>query len=258
VSWLLLGAFASLALLGGIATAQVPLLRAPSDNVQLRLRADIVPQVLPHSARRPVALAARVDLDTVDGTIPPPPTRLGFDLDRDLALVVQGRARCQLPGRAVRRDLGEIKQICGPAVIGEGFLRVAIQFPGDVSIPGTSKLLIVNGADGRGGASLYALAEIVQPISTFITMSVAIEQKPRGPFGPRLTLTVPRIANGQGTIELLELRFPRRVPVGGAAGIARLRCVDGGVALGVRASLADGSLALANTRLPCWSRQPFS
>jgi len=230
---------------------------AAEGYVRMQVRTSFPPRKLPQLKATPASLDVTVNATTADGLTPAPLTRLAFDLDSDIALAVKGLPRCRVPGRGPQRSLEEFKEICGPAVIGGGRLRAAITFPGNDPIPALSPLLIINAEDPDGGASLYALAQLVQPISTSIVMPVAIE-KGHGPFGQRLILEVPKIANGAGSIDLLELSFPRRVAVGGADGIVHLRCADAGIAVRARATFLDGSLALADNRRPCRYRQPPS
>lgn len=226
---------------------------AEQGDLRVRLKTSFAPRQLPKPMPSPVALDFALEVATDNGSPPPLLRTIDLRLDPGFSLAPTGMLpRCRLPGRDVRLSLSEIEEICASAIVGEGSLRAWITFPEQDPIPALAKALAINVSGPGDSASLWAVAEIVQPMSTFIKMPIEFGPA-NGAFGLRLTLRAPETPKAIGSIDRLRLRFSQLTP-GGGEGLVRLRCDSDRVSIGTRASFADGSVLRVDNRQPCGAR----
>lgn len=179
----------------------VPL--APT-NPTLTVQSLVSPRTLPRTRRGPASLTLSARIGTTDGSRPSPLGKLVLDLDRHLSLRPRGFPACDGSSRDIRTP--NPWSPCQNAIVGSGRIGVAVQLEGQPLASGRGALRVIKDASA-GAPTLRALAFVRQPITTAITIPIAIGRRPDG--RTRLSLEIPEIANGTGSLTELKMRLGR-------------------------------------------------
>src|SRR5262249_2621405 len=125
------------------------------------------------------------------------------------------------------RDADYVKGLCEGALLGRGSISVLIAFPEQEPIETQVPLEVYNDGVKDGVTTLHTLAFLRQPITTPIVMPIRITKIPRGRDGLEAVISVPKIANGSGSVTALHLGLHREFTRhGGHASVVSARCRD--------------------------------
>jgi hypothetical protein len=247
-------AFAAALALGVTATTGAEgkvIYTAPPESPTLTFRESVVPRSLSRSTSTPIALNLGGRIGMVDGSRPPAVQQFILDLDKNIAIDSRGLPTCQRGQRDFR--FPDLRSRCKGAIVGEGKVGFQIQFPEAPSISTESKLIVVNAGSRKAGeTTLYAVANLTQPITSSFVMSIEIK---RHPYGNRATIDVPRLANGAGSLTYLSVKLKKRFTRNSeAVDFLTARCPSGTIRLGVKALFEDGTTLQGATLPRCNSR----
>jgi hypothetical protein len=235
-------ALKSIALFGVVLTAFLCAAGATSADVYLPEPTEVpfdtsfTPSRLPAGKAAPVSLAFRQTIRRPDGSHPPALQELQLDLDRHFGLSVKGVPRCGPPIQESPVREGVLSR-CEDAKVGSGTIEVEVAFPEQqpVRISGRVSIYNMGRWDGSTRFLLYAL--IPAPVTGAITPELGVHRESRGTYGWKGVLTVPKIADGAGSVTYLGVRFRKGIfsascPEGQLLAHASSRFVDGDVASG--------------------------
>jgi hypothetical protein len=219
----------------------------------LVLRADggFTPQLLPKRAYAPIRFQGHAEIDTTDGTPPPPLKRVRLNFDRDGRLRTSGLPTCS-PSSIETSTPKQARQVCAGALVGTGHVGAAIVLPGRERVDVTSPLSLFNGPRQDGDATVLAHAQTTYPSPQTYVMVVPVERLRSRLFGYRATLDLPEIAGGYGALTHIDAKVGRRYR---AAGVERsyisARCSDGILETIGYVSFADGTVISGTIFKPC-------
>lgn len=229
-----IGALASL----WVSSASGVVVYIPITNVQIFVGPWVIPKRLPRVEAAPIALSLDGRIKTRNGSQPPALQELVLDLDRHISIDARGIPVCKRSQRDLRFPV--LKSQCKDAIVGKGKLGLQIQFPEQPPVSSESELIVVNG--GRrttGEATLYAVANLTQPITTSLVMTIEITKRPEG---NRMVIKVPALANGAGSLTFLRANLRKRFARNGkAVDFLTGRCPDGKLQSHFNALFADGT-----------------
>jgi hypothetical protein len=208
-------------------------------EVQLTFESRVVPSKLSRTEPTPIRLDLRARIATPDGSRPPAVREFAVGLDDQVAIDARGLSACKKGGRAVR--FPDLESLCGESIVGRGRVGIQFQFPEQPAIPTKSKVVVYNAGIQRTGATtFYAVADVLQPITTRLSLKIEITRKQHG---SRVTIDVPKIANGAGSLTHLGLGLARRFGRNGkAVSLLTGRCRTGRIESSVSALFEDGTL----------------
>lgn len=239
--------------LGTMASAERPVF-VSGGSLELVFNGGFLPKSAPRNVPTPVALSFSAEVRALDETDPPPLRELVYKLDRNLGISTEGLPVCKL--RARYQDTQEAERDCGGAIAGQGFMNVGLEHPAPGPVAGhNNRLVIFNGGVRRGVTTLYGYVKTGLPIPTAIVSTIKIIPIDEGRFGSKLTMTIPRIAGGEGFITeffvTLDREFSRH---GEKTAVSTLTCPDHKIRTDAIASFADGTALRARLSRPCIPR----
>jgi hypothetical protein len=205
-------------------------------DLVLHAEAAFQPERLPRSGHAPIRFEGELDLESRSGAQPAALTEATIYFDRDGRLEVAGLPTC---AGAEVASLGsaEARQACGGAIVGEG--TVEAQVAGTRLV---APLTIFNGPAEAGHPTAILHAPFGAPANQVFAISVPIERIP-GPYGYRVTLRVPPLAAGLGSLTRIQLELGRRYR---AAGVRRsyisARCSNNLLHVRGRFAFAEGTV----------------
>lgn len=212
-------------------------------DVQTTFTSHISPSGLPAGRdSAPVRLALSERVQSLAGAHSPPLRELNLDLDRHLGLSVEGLPRCgPLLHESPTRE--EALAQCEEAKVGSGTLWVEVAFPEQVPVQISGQVNAYNFGvhDGRTMFLLYAY--LPAPVTGVIPGQLKIRRRAQGVFGWEGKLTMPKIANGAGSVTYLSLRFDK--------GIFSASCPTGRLWSHADTLFMNGEGAAASSVQPC-------
>jgi hypothetical protein len=177
-------------------------------NLVVRARGIVSPRALPSHRMAPITLHASGSVATVDGTHVPPAKTVHLLVDRHFRIDSKGLPSCRIgeieastPSRAMRA--------CGGALIGKGVADAEVEFPEQAPFSAKGPLLGFNGPTVGGQLEMFYYVYVSVPAPTAL-VAVAKAAKDSGKYGYRISLTIPKLAGGSGSLTGFELTLGRR------------------------------------------------
>ena len=212
-------------------------------NLVLHAVGGFTPQLLPRHSYAPISFQGEVDLSTRSGAGRPVAlTEAVIDFDRDGRLDVSGLPTCPAE-RVATLGTAEARSACGPAMVGEGLVEALVEpAPGAAPVPVQAPLSIFNGPAQEGHPTAVLHANLGAPASQTVAITAPIERI-RGRYRYRVTLHVPPIAGGLGSLTRLRVDIGRRFSVSGQRrSYVSARCSDSILQTRGRFTFADGTV----------------
>jgi hypothetical protein len=215
-------------------------------GLDLNFRASVAPRAVSASTPTPVTLTFAASPRQSDGSVASGLRSLTLDLDRKFSFDFGGRPTCSF-GRAIRAPF---PPSCRKAIVGRGRLAGAVAFPDQESVPFDVPTTVFKTGEG-GDTTLGLFALVRNPVTFTLLRPLSLHRRGDGPFGYRVTLTIPPIANGVGVLGDLSatIGLPRR---GNLGGTLTMQCSpDRVVRIRARAELDDGTQLEAQESRAC-------
>jgi hypothetical protein len=169
----------------------------------------IAPSKLPKRGKAPITARLLGEIETRDGTHPPPVQSLELDIDRTLGIDAVGLPTCKV-AKLQSRSTAAARRACGSAIVGSGSAEVEVEFPEQKPFRSTGPIVLFNGGVRGRTTSLLLHAYVDVPAPTAIVTKVTVTRVNRGRFGLHIAAKIPRIAGGSGSVTMFELRAGRK------------------------------------------------
>jgi hypothetical protein len=247
-----LGALVALSVAGIAMAAQDTVIRAGNLVVTVDGSSGVTPKALSKSKYTPVAFTAAGSVRTTDGTQPPPIKEVQLEA-KNSAVDVKGYPTCT-SGALQARDTAAVKKACPDSIIGTGKTVISVAFPEQKPIPATSPLLVFNGGTSGGTTTFYIHAYLTQPITTAVVTTVKIK---KSGTGLKTVTTVPKIANGAGSVTDFSLKIDKKFMYQGKQhSVLSAKCIGGKIQAHVTAVFYDASPKLSSDVLRTCTSKP--
>jgi len=249
-------AIAALAVLvaGGTALAGNKPVKVEAGNLTFTFNGGFSPTSLPKNKLAPITLTASGKIATKDGTHPPALTEAIVETDKNGAVNVKGLPACRA-GQLQSRNTSDAKAACPKAIIGSGHTTVEVQFPESKPIPVDSALTVFNGGQKGGTTTFYIHAFFTAPVSGAIVTTVKIKKVHNGRYGLKSVATIPKIANGSGSVKSFDLKIGKTYTYKGKkVSVLSAKCTDGKLQAHATSVFADGTKASAGIVRTCTSK----
>jgi hypothetical protein len=238
---------------GGTASAEKPK-TVEAGNLVFTFNGGFSPKALPKKKLAPITLTASGKLRTKDGSHPPALTEAIVETDKNGAVNVKGLPVCR-SGQLQSRDTKAARKACPKAIIGNGHTSVEVQFPEQKPLPVDSALTVFNGGKRGGTTTFYIHAFFTAPITGAIVSTVKIKKINRGRYGLKSVATIPKIANGSGSVTSFDLKIGKTYTYRGRKmSVLSARCADGKLQAAAKSIFADGTSASAGIVRTCTSK----
>jgi hypothetical protein len=213
-------------------------------NLVLHAKGGFQPQLLPRDAFAPISFQGEVDFSTRSGVGRPLAlTEAVIDFDRDGRVDAAGLPTCAAADVAALSTVAA-RAACGAAMVGEGLVEAAVEpSPGAAPVTVRAPLTIFNGPAEAGGNPTAVLhANLDAPAAQTLAITAPIERI-RGEFRYRVTLRVPPIAGGLGSLTRIRVDIGRRFQAAGQArSYVSAHCRDSILKTHGRFTFVDGTI----------------
>jgi hypothetical protein len=198
----------AIALLSLLAAARAD--TVTGDHVRIGFRARIHPTVLPRSNPAPVSLRVAATVQPLSSERPAALTRLTVQVNRHAHFTTRGLPSCslrKLRGTSTRQALAN----CRGALIGRGQFTSHIDIPEQAPFPAYGRALAFKTIRrGHPAVAIHIYGRTPASITTVLASSISRSGPASGPFGPWLSIEMPRIGGDWGYVSSFDLTFHRR------------------------------------------------
>jgi len=220
-------------------------------NLVLTFNGGITPSKLPKKELAPITLNVTGDIATSDNSHVPALKEFVLETDKNGAVDAKGLATCKL-GKLEATTSGAAEKACKSSIIGKGTTDVEVLFPEQAPIPIKSKLLLFNGGVSGGKTTFYLHAFLTQPIASAVVTTVKITKTHNGRYGLKSVASIPKIANGAGSVTNFSLSISKKFNYKGKKhSVLSAKCTDGHLDAQGEAVFADGTRAKGAVTRPC-------
>ncbi|HVC05967.1 MAG TPA: hypothetical protein VND98_00040 [Solirubrobacterales bacterium] len=207
----------ALAVFAGLSGASTSAILAAGDrttiragNLVIHAGGSISPTALPKDRMAPISVHASGSVATADGTHIPPAQTLDLHVDRHLRVDSEGLPSSTLAKLQASSPAQAMKS-CGGALVGKGRIAAQVEFPESAPFNARGPLLIFNGPTGAAGPDypemlFYTFISVPAPTAV---IAVAKLSKDTGRYGFTISVQIPEVAGGSGSLEGFELTADR-------------------------------------------------
>jgi hypothetical protein len=222
-------------------------------NLVLTADGGFAPRHLPRRVFAPIDFKGHADLKTTDGSIPPALQQAVIGFDRDGHLQTGGLPICQ-PSQLQEVTPEEARARCAGAIVGTGHVAALIAREGQAPVLASSPLTLFNGPRQEGNPTVILHARTTVPSTQNFVITIPIERR-RGAFRYRVTIDVPPIAAGRGSLVHLDVDVGRHYRFQGAErSYVSARCSDNVLSTHGRFTFAGGTIIEGSVEKPCIAR----
>ena len=222
------------------------------ENLVLTADGGFTPQLLPRRSFAPIEFKGHANLRAVDGGIPPAVQQIVLDFDRDGRLDTAGLPICD-PGALVESTTAEARTRCSKAIVGKGRVTALIALADSPTATG-SALTIFNGPRQGGHPTAILHARTTIPAVQTFVITVPIERR-SGEFRYRVTVDVPPIAGGMGSLTHIDATVGRRYRFKGSRrSYVSARCSDNVLRTHGRLTFVEGLIIDGSVDKACTFR----
>jgi len=210
-------------------------------NLVFTANGGVTPKALSKTKMEPISLTVQGKIADAAGGHPPALIEAVVDTDKAGTVDVRGVPTCK-QGQLEAQTTAAAKKACPTAIVGTGTTDVEVLFPESNPIPIHSQLTAFNGGTKGGKTTIYIHAFLTSPISAAIVTTVKIAKERKGPYGIHSVASVPKIANGAGSVTAFSLTFPKRLfsYKGKKHGYLLAKCDDGSFVAQAEVKFSNG------------------
>ena len=191
-----------------LACASAPAVTIQSEGLRITALAQIQPYKLPRDKPAPIAVFVAGHLENSTGGVPPQLRRMTVKVNRHGLLQSKGLPTCpvqRIQPATTSRAVSE----CGDAAIGSGQFWANIVLPDQGAYRTQGRLLIFNGRE-RGKPVLLAHIYTSHPFNSSFVIPFAIRQIHEGPYGTKLSASLPSALGDWGYLDRIKLTLRRK------------------------------------------------
>jgi len=216
-------------------------------NLELTANGGFSPKALSKTKQTPISLKASGEVKEADGSHPPAVREVVLEADKAGGVHLKGIPTCK-SGQLQATDTNAALKACKTALIGSGQAIAQVAFEEQRPINVSSKILVFNGGERGGKATMFIHAFFANPVSGAVVTTVTISKIHKGRFGTLAVAKIPQILGGSGSITKFNLEIKKNVA--GHNPISST-CKDGKLKVHVLGKFEDGTKAATEIIRAC-------
>lgn len=224
---------------------------APPSFLTLDASIGFSPKKLPRHELAPVAVSLWGEIQESDGSRPPPLGEVNFDFDRNFAVEAADLHSCGKSEIELLR-VEAARRVCRSSVVGTGIAHVEVEIPEAAPFVVELPLTIFNGGVRHGVTTMLIHSFAARLGPGPILAAVKVRKVDDGRFGLEATSTIPKIADGYGSVLDFSITIGRHLESDGAKqDYVMAKCPDRHLDARLGVALTDGTKLVANVVRAC-------
>jgi hypothetical protein len=209
-------------------------------NLVIKAAGTISPKALPKHKLVPISLHASGSVATADGSHVPPAQTVEFQVDKHFRIESTGLPTCTV-AKIKATSPSQAMKACGSALIAKGSASAQVEFPEQAPFGAKGPLLGFNGPTVGGYPEMLYYVYVDVPAPTALVV-VAKLSKDSGKYAYKISVAVPEIAGGSGSLTNVEFTIARKWTYKGRQySYLNAECPDGHFFNQVEAAFGDGT-----------------
>lgn len=238
-----------------VATGGASAVTVLAGNLVIEVEGAISPKALPKDRLVPISIHGSASVATEDSSHIPAALSTQLLVDKHIVIDTTGLPTCT-KAKIESSPPAAAMKACGDALIGKGTSSAEVQFPEQPAFTAKGPLLAFNGPSGGGYGSgafneqlYYVYADV--PVPTAL-IAVAKVSKATGPYGYKISISIPEIAGGAGSFSGAEFTIDRKWTYKGHEhSFLNAECANGHFDTQVKVDFGDGSRLSGNVPQTC-------
>jgi hypothetical protein len=177
-------------------------------NVRITVLSQVLPYKLPRHGTAPIAVFVSGHLAEPHGGIPSQLQEMSVEVNRHGLLQSEGLPTCRL-AKIQPASTQRALSACGDALIGSGQFWAHIVLPDQGAYPTHGRLLIFNGKR-KGAPVIFTHIFTANPFFSSFVIPFSIQKKAKGPYGTKLTASLPQALGDWGYVDRIKLTLRRK------------------------------------------------
>jgi hypothetical protein len=249
--WTLALATAFAVAVAGVATSANKPTVIQVGDLKLTFNGGFSPKKLPKKTLAPISLNVSGKIQKAGGARPPALKSFVLETDKNGSVDAKGLAACK-GGRLEATTTSAAEKACKKSIVGKGKTDVIVEFAEQAPINLKSDLVLFNGGVKGGKTTLFIHAYLSSPIAAAIVTDVKIKRKKNGRYGVQSIASIPKIANGAGSVTNFSLTINKKFSFKGKKkSYLSAKCPDGHLDAQGEAIFADGTKAKGSVVRAC-------
>jgi hypothetical protein len=182
-------------------------------NLRITVLSQVIPFKLPRTGTAPIAVFVSGHIGSRDGSVPPQLQRMTIDVNRHGLLDATGIPSCALR-RIQTASTARALEECADSIVGSGRFWASVVFPAQRPYPTRGRLLVFYG-EQKGKPALFAHIYTTLPVPTSFVVVFTIHHLEDGPYGTRLSASLPQTLGSWGFVDRIKLTLRRKFSRGG-------------------------------------------
>ncbi len=183
-------------------------------NLVIHFKGALSPETLPKNKMAPVSFHASASVATTDGSHVPPATSVHIQVDKHIRIDATGLPVCTV-GKIEASTPSQAMKACGSALVGKGSATAQVEFPESTPFTAKGPILAFNGPSIGGGYGGHGYPEMLDYIYVNVPAPTAVIviaklSKDTGKYGYKVSVAVPTIAGGSGSLTNAEFTINRK------------------------------------------------
>jgi hypothetical protein len=216
-------------------------------ELELTANGGFSPKALSKTKQTPIELKASGEVKMANGEHPPAVREVILEADKAGEVHLKGIPTCT-SGQLQATETKAAEKACPTAIIGSGEATAEVALPEQKPIDVNSKILVFNGGEKGGKATMFIHAFFSQPVSGAIVTTVTITKHKNGRFGTLAIAKIPQITGGHGSITKFNLNIKKNVA---GKNPVSSKCEDGKLKVHVEGKFEDGTKAATEIIRAC-------
>jgi hypothetical protein len=186
---------------------------AQHGNVRVNLQAKLTPKKLPRTGRAPVHFSISAKIGAANGDVPPQLRKLEVAINRNGKINPGALPACEMDQVQPASTQGAL-EACRGSLIGEGTFSAKVLLTQQSPFPSEGEVIAFNGI-WHGKPAILAHIYGTQPVPTSNTLPFVIGKAGKGPYGSKLTASLPQFTSKWGYVTGISLFLGRTTAHGG-------------------------------------------
>jgi len=177
-------------------------------NLVLQGEATFSPSALPKNKTAPISFHGSASVATADGSHVPPAQTVHIQVDKHFRIESTGLPSCTV-GKIEASSPADAMKACGDALIAKGSAGAQVEFPESAPFSAKGPILGFNGPSVGGYPEMLYYVYVDVPAPTALVV-IAKLSKDSGNYAYRISVAVPVIAGGSGSLTNAEFTIDRK------------------------------------------------
>jgi hypothetical protein len=176
-------------------------------QLRVGVNASLAPKRLPRRGSAPISFSVAATISATKGSIPPQLQRIEIEINRNGQIEPRGLPSCEVDQIQPATNEAAL-ETCAPSLVGTGTFKAKVLISQQAPFPSNGKVYAFNGT-WKGRPAILAHVYGTKPVPTSSTIPFVIGNSGKGPYGTKLTASLPQVTSKWGYVTGISMKLGR-------------------------------------------------